>query len=258
MPHATTAQACGANRSIHVQVVIGWPVWRSVPKPAQYPFSLLCLVRDRTFDHQDERLEQSVGRPMERSQKVFAGLESQHRVVQRHPGQSGDRPQQNIFQAGLRGRRDGNRIAIAPQSGRDPQNLDGRDRRFVSRLLPVKGSFHAGQHPCRRRSGPAEVSAVHSAMPLGHRPLFSSRTDPHLQLWLGRLARMVAAPRIKYRKAQQPFQGVKPAIIQWLDEFSWVALSATLLASPPCPQTAAPSLFPEISSYPGRPGLPNA
>ena len=32
---ATTARALGASRSIHSQVVMGWPVFESVPRAAQ-------------------------------------------------------------------------------------------------------------------------------------------------------------------------------------------------------------------------------
>src|SRR5215469_443427 len=42
VPVATTAHACGASRSIHSQVVIGWPVAWSVPNDAQYPSLLFC------------------------------------------------------------------------------------------------------------------------------------------------------------------------------------------------------------------------
>src|SRR3984893_9397357 len=40
VPAATTAHAFGANRSIQSHVVIGCPVFASVPKVAQYPSSL--------------------------------------------------------------------------------------------------------------------------------------------------------------------------------------------------------------------------
>ncbi len=40
VPAASTAHARGASRSIHSQVVIGWPVAGSVPSAAQYPSAL--------------------------------------------------------------------------------------------------------------------------------------------------------------------------------------------------------------------------
>jgi len=54
VPAATTAQALGARRSIHSQVVMGWPVFWSVPSEAQYPSFLLCSFGIDPSIYEDE------------------------------------------------------------------------------------------------------------------------------------------------------------------------------------------------------------
>ena len=44
VPAAIAAHAFGARRSIHSQVVMGWPVLWFVPKDAQYPSFLFCSL----------------------------------------------------------------------------------------------------------------------------------------------------------------------------------------------------------------------
>ena len=41
---AMTAAAFGASRSIHEQVVIGWPLSGSTPNPAQWPSPLISSL----------------------------------------------------------------------------------------------------------------------------------------------------------------------------------------------------------------------
>ena len=72
MPAAMTAQALGARRSIQSQVRIGWPVFWSVPNDAQYPSALFFLVRNRSFDYQNERRQFARDRPVKRLQEGFA------------------------------------------------------------------------------------------------------------------------------------------------------------------------------------------
>ena len=50
-------------------------------------------------------------------------------MMQLDLGQTGNRSQNKIFDAGLRGGRDGDRVAVAAQSRRDPKNVHLRHGR---------------------------------------------------------------------------------------------------------------------------------
>lgn len=113
VPAATTAQARPANRSIQSVVRIGWPVSRSVPKAAQYP----------SFDDENERSKVAGRSAVKALEKLVAHLKGEERIVKIHFGDSGNRPEHQVFQAGLRCRGHGNRVPIAAETGRDPQHL---------------------------------------------------------------------------------------------------------------------------------------
>ena len=52
--------------------------------------------------------------------------------------QAGNRAEQNIFNAWLRGGRDGNRISVATQTGSNPENVNFFDRRRLLRFSTVR------------------------------------------------------------------------------------------------------------------------
>ena len=76
---------------------------------------LVGFVGDRAFDHQDERPEFSGGGLVIGLEEVVAGVIGQDGVMERDVGQTGNCPANNVFDAGLRGSRDGDRVAVASQ-----------------------------------------------------------------------------------------------------------------------------------------------
>ena len=92
VPAATTAQASGARRSIHSQVVIGWPVARSTPDGGPVSLGLVGLVGDRALDHEEERAQPARRGAIPDLQELVAVLVSQHRVVEVDLGQARDGP----------------------------------------------------------------------------------------------------------------------------------------------------------------------
>ena len=125
---ATTARALGASRSIQSVVLIGWPVWRRCPSP---PSSRLCrmdlLVGDRAFHHQHEGIELAFLGLIERLDELVANFVRQNGIMEVHFGEARNGAQQNIFDAGLRGCGDGNRIAITAQTGGYPDDVNFGD-----------------------------------------------------------------------------------------------------------------------------------
>ena len=65
--------------------------------------------------------------------EVVADFISQHGIVQMNLGQAGNRAQQNVFDAGLGGGGDRDRIAVAAQARGDPQDVDLFDCRRLLR-----------------------------------------------------------------------------------------------------------------------------
>ena len=61
---------------------------------------------------------------IEKLHEVVANFIGEHGIVQMNFGQAGDRAQQNIFNAGLRGRGDRDRIAVTAKAGGNPENVN--------------------------------------------------------------------------------------------------------------------------------------
>src|ERR1700683_5271278 len=93
------------------------------------PVSLLfdLLVGNRAFHYQDERLQLALFGLVPKLQEIVAIFIGEYRVVQMDARQSGDRAQQNVFNAWLRGGSNGNGIAVAAKTGGDPENMNIRD-----------------------------------------------------------------------------------------------------------------------------------
>ena len=127
VPHATTASALGASRSIHSLVVIGWPGVGIGSQRSPVAFVLDLLVRNRAFHHQHEGIELPFFRLIPVLHEVVAVFVGEHRIVQVHFGQAGDCAQQHIFDAGLGGRGDRDGISVAAESGGDPDDVNLRN-----------------------------------------------------------------------------------------------------------------------------------
>ena len=132
VPTARTARALGARRSSHSLVVIGWPVAGLLPKPHQYPSSLICLVGDRSFNDQHERIELAPFRlikPLDEVVRAPRSDRTRSRSAASAPrscGKPGKRAQDDLLDARLRGGGERHRIPIATQPGIDPQHMDER------------------------------------------------------------------------------------------------------------------------------------
>ena len=121
--------ALGARRSSHSLVVIGWPVSGLFPKPHQYPSGLIFSLgiepsttstngssspRSALKNHSMKSLLLPDGAVVEVDQRPVHG-------DLREPRQ---RPQRDLLDAGLGGRGEGDRVAVAAQSRIDPQDVD--------------------------------------------------------------------------------------------------------------------------------------
>ncbi len=98
-----TARAFGARRSIQSQVVIGWPVSRIGTHSGPIAFALDLFVGDRAFHHEHKRIQPSLFCLVEELHKIVANFISEYRIVQMYFRETGNRPQENIFDAGLLG-----------------------------------------------------------------------------------------------------------------------------------------------------------
>ena len=96
------------------------------------------LVGDRAFDDQDERVEPALLGLVPELHELVAVLVGEHGVVQVDLGQPGNRPQDDVFDAGLRGGGDRDRVAVAAQPGRDPEDVHLLDGRRPLRLASVR------------------------------------------------------------------------------------------------------------------------
>jgi hypothetical protein len=83
-----------------------------------------ALVWNGALDDEHERIETALFRFIEKLHKVVAVLVSEHGIVQINLGQSGDGSEQHILDAWLLRRRNGDAVAIATETGRDPENVD--------------------------------------------------------------------------------------------------------------------------------------
>src|ERR1700683_4425832 len=93
------------------------------------PVALLfdLLVGNRALHYEDERLQLALFGLVPKLQEIVAIFIGEYRVVQMDARQSGDRAQQNVLDAWLRGGSNRNRIAVAAKAGGDPENVNVRD-----------------------------------------------------------------------------------------------------------------------------------
>ena len=120
MPAQTIARAFGARRSIHSHGRDRLAGLRIGSQGRPVAFFLDLLVGDRSFHHQNERLQLALLRQIPVLQKVVAVLIGEHGIVQMDFGKARNRAQDNVFDAGLSGRGDRDGISVAAQTGGDP------------------------------------------------------------------------------------------------------------------------------------------
>ena len=172
VPTASTASAFGARRSSHSLVVIGWSVVGVVAEAAPVALALDRLVGDRALDDEHERLELAAVGLEEPLDEVVgaadrAALEVDQRPVHRDLRQAREGAEGDLLDARLRGRGEGDRVAVAAEPGVDPEDVDdGLVRRgFGSRshsLLP------AASRSSRRMTPVPRLGArhrIHSPVP---------------------------------------------------------------------------------------------
>ena len=87
-------------------------------------FLLDFLIGNRAFHDQDERFQLALLGLVPKLQEIIAVFIGENGVVQMNAGQSGDRAQQDVLDAGLRGGCDGNGVTVTTKSGGDPQNMN--------------------------------------------------------------------------------------------------------------------------------------
>ncbi len=105
------------------------------------------LVGDRSLDDQHERVELTTRGGEPRLEEVVAVVVGEHRVVQVDGGQTRDRTEQDVLDAGLgrRGDRDG--VTVAAEPGGDPHDVDVLDGRLLLCLPSVRrGLGHHSAH----------------------------------------------------------------------------------------------------------------
>ena len=100
-----------------------------VAEPAPVALRLDRLVRDRALDDQHERLQLAALGLEEPLDEVVgaadrAVLEVDQRPVHRDLRQARQRAQRDLLDAGLGGRGEGDRVAVAAQPGVDPEDVD--------------------------------------------------------------------------------------------------------------------------------------
>ena len=76
----------------------------------------MLLVRDRTLDDQDERIELALLGLVAILHEVVADFVREHRIVQVHVRESGNRAQHHVFDARLGRCGDRDRVAVTPQT----------------------------------------------------------------------------------------------------------------------------------------------
>ena len=188
-PRHSTTSAFGANRSSHSLVVIGWSVVGIVAEPAPVPLPLDGLVGNRPLDDQDERVELApVGLEEPFDEIVRAAdrtaLEVDEGPVHGDLRQPGQGAQGDLLDARLGGRGQGHGVAVAAESGVDPENVDDRlvrrrpgcRQRWASPFMgqrpraacsngcsshtPPDGPVNECLLHCRRRSRPRRVDTA--------------------------------------------------------------------------------------------------
>lgn len=105
---------------------------------------LVGLIRDGTFDDQNERIELAVGSKVERFQKVVADLVCQHRIVKFDCGNPWDSSQHHIFKTGLRSAR---KAMLSPSQPRPP----------VIQRICISGGGETARAAARLANGPSAM-----------------------------------------------------------------------------------------------------
>ena len=124
MPQATTAQGLGRQAIDPLAGGDRLAGLRIGAERGPVAFLLDLLVGNRALDDQHEGIELALLGLVPEFQEVVAVLVGEDRIVQMDLRQAGDCAQQNVFDAGLSGRGNGDRVSITAQAGRDPENVD--------------------------------------------------------------------------------------------------------------------------------------
>src|SRR5258705_1277653 len=104
-------------------------------------FAAQVFIRNGAFDHQYERINQTLLRLVEILHEVVSNLIRQNRVVQVNIWEPWDRTHHHIFYARLGCCSYGHRVAVASESRRNPNDVNVFDRRWSLRNTTIRGSF---------------------------------------------------------------------------------------------------------------------
>jgi hypothetical protein len=110
------------------------------PKGRPVPVGLILFVRNRSFDHQNERGEVTCGCAMKRLQEVFAGLVGEAWIMEIYFGNPGYATEKNILEAWLRGRGHGNGIAVTAKSSGNPEHIHFGEGWRITRWMVARHS----------------------------------------------------------------------------------------------------------------------
>ena len=147
------------------------------------PLAAELLVGDRALEHEDERVELVVLGVVEGVHELVAVLEREHRVVHDDLRAAGDDAREEVLDARVRRGRHRDRVAVARQSRRDPQDVDdfcsaadgaGPATRELATKAPLSGTLSTPSAESTRRldrtivQGPGDLPAGRPA-PAGRR-----------------------------------------------------------------------------------------
>ncbi len=96
------AQAFGASRSIHSQVVMGWPVSLVGSEGGPVTLGFIGFVGNRSFHDENEWIELALRRPVEALQKFVAVFVGEEQIVKVDFGNPRQIAEHQIFDARLR------------------------------------------------------------------------------------------------------------------------------------------------------------
>ena len=114
------------------------------PEAGPVALAIDLLVAERSLDHEHERVELSLLGVEPRLHVLLAGLEGDHLVVDHDPRHSRDHALNDVLEARVGGGRHGDRIPLARQPDRDPQDMS---RHRLGRRL-VGNELGCGCHRC--------------------------------------------------------------------------------------------------------------
>ena len=99
-------------------------------------FALIGFVGDRSFDHENERpCRFSLGRFAEWPHELVSIFVREKWVIEIHLWRPGQRAGHNVFDARLGGAGHRDRVSIAAQSSRQPQDVNFFDHSFIDHCL---------------------------------------------------------------------------------------------------------------------------